>query len=248
MGLAGDRQATELVTLLSVSGVEKMHSAIQNSQARAARRTGLGLSFRWLGLALVLVLLISSVAQAADVVRVQEDWELVLDQVSESKHSPQFETLMSPFPTDENLSDFFCRITWNYSELPDFVPGGFQLQTWFGPCVLSTKDLSSEPFSTVGETVTWTQELEVDAECVYFRVKNGQSATWGAFGGTHLQLWEFPHTPDLNSYSPQVSVKGSGVTYGGNRVVRLRITAVRLYDAEGNLLSNDTTSRTVHER
>jgi hypothetical protein len=173
---------------------------------------------------------------------------LVLDQVSETKHAPQFETFMSPFPDVDDVSDFFCRVTWNYCELPDYVPGGFQLQTCFGPSVLSTKDVHSEPFSTAGETVTWTQELEVDHECVFFRIKNGQSKTWGTFGGDHLQLWEFPHRPNLNAYSPQVSVKGSGVTYGGNRVVRLRITAVRYYDAEGNLLSTDATPRVAHER
>ena len=196
----------------------------------------------------VLVLLVSSVAQAADVVRVEEDWELVLDQVSESKQAPQFETLMSPFPCDAELSDFFCRVTWNYRELPGFVPGGFQLQTWFGPFVLSKKELASPPFSTAGETVTWTQQLEVDHECVFFQIKNGVSATWGAFGGSHMQLWEFPHPPNLNHYRPEVSVERSGITYGANRVVRMRIKEVRRYDTEGNLVSTDYESRVVHQR
>ena len=196
----------------------------------------------------VLVLFASSVAQSADVVRVEEDWELVLDVVSEAKQAPQFETLMSPFHYNDELTVFFCRVTWNYRELPSYAPGGFQLQTCIGDLVLSQKGYEGEPFSTAGETVTWTQQLESSADRAFFKIKNGQSTTWGAFGGSDLQLDEYPHPPNLNNYTPDVSVSKSGITYGANRVISLRIKAIRRYGPGGELLSVDSTPRVVHQR
>lgn len=193
-------------------------------------------------------LLASSVAQATDVVRVEEDWELVLDVVSESKQAPQFETLMSPFAYDDQQWVFFCRVTWNYRELPEYVPGGFQLQTCIGDYVLSKRGLVGEAFSTTGETVTWTQQLTSSHDRAFFKIMNGQSTTWGEFGGSDLQLDEYPHPPNLNAYSTDVSVRKSGITYGANRVVLLRIKEVRRYGEDGQLVSVDSTPRVIHQR
>ena len=51
----------------------------------------------------------------------------------------------------------------------------------------------------------------------------------------------------LNGYSTDLSVTKSWISHGANRVNLLRITEVRRYDAEGNLISRDTTPRVVFE-
>jgi hypothetical protein len=170
---------------------------------------------------------------------------LVLDAVSESKQAPQFETLMCPFPV---ASDIFARVTWNYWELPDYVPGGFQMQTWAGDGLQLRRERQAGLFSTAGETVTWTQELEIDGCSVYFGIKNGQSTTWGNFGGEEMRLRLLTTASNLNGYRPVVSVDGSGINYGANRVIVLRINEVRHYDEQGQLISTDRSPLVVHER
>ena len=60
------------------------------------------------------------------VVRVEEDWMLVLNEPDGNVDSPQFHTVMSPF---SDASSFFAQVLWNYRETPDFVTGGVQLPT-----------------------------------------------------------------------------------------------------------------------
>jgi hypothetical protein len=191
----------------------------------------------------VLAFLVGSAS--ADVFRVQEDWELVLDEVSECKHAPQFETLMCPF---SELGGSFARVTWNYQELPAYVPGGFQMQTWGGDILFLRRDREGEVFSTAGETVAWTQELEIDGSDLYFRVHRGQSTTWGSFGGQDARLRLALAPENLNGYRSTISVDGSGITYGANRVLVLRIKEIRYYNEQGELLAVDPTSRIVHQR
>lgn len=186
-----------------------------------------------------------SAAQSADVERVEEDWELVLDVVSEAKHAPQFETLMSP---NSGVSGKFGRITWNYQEQPDFVPGGFQLQSWNHDFVVSTLNCDDRQLNIAGETLHWTQTMAIEDGQLVFRIKNGQSTTWGTFGSDGTKVSIRADGSELNAYDTNVSVQRSGVTYGGNRVILLRIKEVRRYDASGQLISTDTNSWTILER
>jgi hypothetical protein len=180
-----------------------------------------------------------------DIARVEEDWELVLDAPSGAKVVPQFMTVMSPY---NNLQDLYGMVTWNYREMPNFSAGGMQLQSWADDLFLYSKNFRESEFSTTGETITWTQSLKINGNYVTLQVKNGESLTWGSFGGTQMQLSEQALVSNLNGYSPETTVSNSGITYGANRVVKLRIKAVRYYDALGNLLSTDNTSHVVHER
>ena len=154
-----------------------------------------------------------------DVLRVEEDWELILDEPSNSLAAP-----------------------------PSFYSGGLQLQSWSDDLFLYSKNFREGEFSTTGETISWTQSLKVNNNILTLRIKDGQSDTWGSFGGTQMQLSELILVNNLNNYSPETSVENSAVTYGAYRVVKLRIKEVRYYDADNNLISTDNTSRVVHER
>lgn len=180
-----------------------------------------------------------------DVFRVEEDWELILDAPSDSIAVPQLMTVMSP---KGDLSDLYGMVTWNYREIPSFYAGGLQLQSWADDLFLYSKNFRESEFSTAGETITWTQSLKVANNILTLQIKNGQSVTWGAFGGTEMQLSELILVNNLNGYSPETSVDHSAVTYGAYRVVKLRIKEVRYFDADNNLITTDGTSRVVHAR
>jgi hypothetical protein len=181
---------------------------------------------------------------ATDVMQVEEDWELVLASPAAIKTAPQVETTMSPVG---NIDSVFARTTWNYREFPSFQAGGMQLQAWHGDAFLTKTNFGTNDLSTVSETVTWTQVLKTDGTVLTLKIADGQSVTWGAFGGSTLTLVGVINLPNLNEYRTEVSVDNSGITFGANRVVKLRIKAVRRKAADGTLLSTDSNSKVIHQ-
>jgi len=102
--------------------------------------------------------------------------------------------------------------------------------------------------SLSGETVRWTQVMELREGMLTFEVTDGTSSSWGSFGGQgYLKASVATPLSDLNGYDPAVSVANSGVSYGGNRVESLTLKAVRLFTATGEELA-DTTPRVVHPK
>lgn len=202
----------------------------------------------WLrdGLVAAAALVVPALAVEAEeptITRVEEDWKLVLNVPDDWVVAPQFHTVMSPFP---NQDLFYFQSTYNYRELPEFQSGGLQLQAWLNDKCLSTKNIRTEPLSYDADTVTWTQQLKTNGTNLVFQVFNGQSNSWGSFGGegTAIQLgWT---GGNLNTYSPSVSAAGSYITYGSNRVDLLAITQVRYY-ADNTLVTVDDTLRVVYE-
>jgi len=179
---------------------------------------------------------------APQVVRVEEDWVLVLNQPNDSVNSPQFHTIMSP---TGNIDGFYAQVVWNYREIPDFMAGGLQLQLWNGEEAIQFKSDREDPLSTAAETIRWTQALETNDGTLSFRITDGQSVTWGDFGeGLHLASAGGPAA--LNGYSPEVSVQNTCITYGANRVNVLAIGQVRYYGSSG-LIYVDETPRIVYQ-
>jgi len=180
------------------------------------------------------------------VVRVEEDWELVLNQPNGAVTAPQFHTIMSPYG---NLDSLFAQVTWNYRELGTFNGGGMQMQGWNGEVSIVERSFLTEPMSNAAETVRWTQTLETNGTQMTFLISNGQSTTWGTFGypGNNMKINASIELPTLNTYSTDVSVQSSGISFGTNRVERLAIREVRWYGPSG-LLSVDTTPHVLFER
>jgi len=211
------------------------------------RRLGLSLARACVGAVagfVVLATSVGSVAQAQEpepIMRVEEDWQLVLNEPDGDLMAPQLHTLMSPLG---HLDSFYVQVTWNYRELPEFEPGGFQVQGWEGQTFKHLKNSDGTPFSEAAETITWTQVLATNGNEVGFVILNGQSTTWGAFGGSETIVGGSVGVDNLNNYSPQTSVQNSCVTYGTNRVALLAITQVRYYGTSG-LLWVDTTPRVL---
>jgi hypothetical protein len=176
------------------------------------------------------------------IVRIEEDWEMRLNDPAAGMSSPQFHTVMSP---DGSLGGKYAQVLWNYRETPDYRPGGVQLQCYEGDSLVRSRTVESRSLSTVAEVIRWTQALSTDGTQLTLQVFDGTSTTWGTFGND-MRLDESTSVSTLAGYDPQHSVTSSGVTYGSNRVDLLVITAVRYYTNDG-LFAVDPTVRTVYE-
>lgn len=184
----------------------------------------------------------SQVVSTEPIVRVEEDWGLVLNVPDDFVNSPQFHTVMSATSDTES---FYAQVVWNYRETPDFAAGGLELQLWNGDDLSQTKSGREDQLSMTTETVLWTQVLETNGGVLQFRVENGSSVTWGTFG-SGLQVTIPGGPPNLNNYSPEVSIRSSCVTYGTNRVDILAILSVRYYSASGLVAVDDTPKIVVY--
>ncbi len=182
--------------------------------------------------------------EAVDVMRVEQDWEVVLNEPGTDIDAPQFHTVISPFG---NLDSFYLQVCWNYREEPDFVPGGMQLQAWQGEDPAGKKSYREDKLSTFAETITWTQTMQTNGSVLTLGIINGSSTTWGSFGGADTSLSGNVGVANLNGYSTDTSVYNSWISYGANRVNTLRITEVRRYDRDGKLISRDQTPRVVFQ-
>jgi hypothetical protein len=180
------------------------------------------------------------------IVRIEEDWELVLGEPDAANVAPQVTTSISP---SDDLNGYYAAFELNHQSQPDFSAGGLQLQLWSGETPLGKyKRPGSELLSTSGEVVTWTQSMSLGDDGLTFEILNGQSTTWGSFGGQGYMKAQVDGGPDdLNDYRPQVSVANSGVGFASNRVASLTLKRVRAFTADGQMVE-DGTSRAVYPR
>lgn len=182
------------------------------------------------------------------VLRVEEDWELMVSSPDSTTTAPQ--VTCATFPVSESTS--LCAVfELNHQTQPSFVSGGIQLQIWEGPRLLDSRKFPrSETMASPGERVTWTQTMTLapgaQESYLTFEIVNGQSATWGLFGGQgYLRSTVATSLQDLNDYNPRLSVLNSGVGYAANRVQSLTLREVRLVLSDGQVL-RDTTVRSVY--
>lgn len=201
----------------------------------------------WLGLGLLLLLSRGQAVrgdESTDVIKVEEDWELVIAEPDTSTDSPQITCVFAP---TADVNEGYAAFDLNHRSEYSYVPGGLQLHVWNPnqPIVVDSSQ-HHEMLSHDGETVTWTQRLRLTDHVLSVRVKNGHSETWGDFGAYgDIVVAVYAGLDNLNGYSPDVSVANSGVSFGGNRVVSLTLKKVRWYSVYG-LLNEDDTPRQVH--
>jgi hypothetical protein len=161
-------------------------------------------------------------AETPRVVRLEEHWELKLAQPDRDRSAPQTTMVMSPNGSLEGTHFFF---TLNHCSVPDYQPGGMQVQAWAGDQLLADGVADeSGPLAYAEETVRWVQRLSLEDGTLNFQVLNGESETWGAFGGDDLSLAVATSENSLNSYKPAISLTESQVSYAENRVVSLTLT------------------------
>jgi hypothetical protein len=249
MGLAAarDRQAAE--GFLSIRGcrmswacrARRLSSRWGDERRWRERVAGLVLSW----MAVMNIAAAVNAQEQAAIVRVEEDWELVVGEPDPEATAPQVTCVISPV---EDLNGRYASIELNHQTQPDFASGGVHLQTWHGEDALDTQDSAQQdPLSQEAETVRWTQSMQLTDCGLKFAVA-GESATWGQFGGEgELRATVSTSLSSLNEYRPSTSVARSGVGFASNRVTRLVLKEVRYYSAQG-LLSRDNSERMVYPK
>lgn len=186
----------------------------------------------------------SAQAPATPITKVEEDWELVVGEPDPDNNAPQ--VFIVNTPTD-NLNGSYAVFEINNLSLPDYYGGGLQLQSWWGETNTSNIHHSSlRTLATTGESITFTTQMRVQDGQIRYRVKDGVSTTWGAFGGTSLTITRWTNLSDLSGYSPETSATNSRVGFSGNRVQKLELKRVRYYSGL-DLVSTQELSRVVHD-
>jgi hypothetical protein len=189
-------------------------------------------------------------AATDDVIRIDEDWELVITEPDAGLAAPQVQTVMSPF---QNMEGFYICFLVNHRNNPEAAVGGLEVQFWYGDYQLGAQRMDQTVLDLANETITWTQRLMIkqngwDDHYLCFRIVDGQSVSWGPFGGNeplHMNL-DTTQT-SLAGYSSSFTVANSGVFYSSNRVARLVLKEVRAYDANETLLFIESTPVTVFD-
>jgi hypothetical protein len=180
----------------------------------------------------------------AQIVRVEEDWKMVVEEPESESVAPQVTCVISPVG---DVNSLYAALTLNHQGLPEFTPGGMQLQIWNNETSIINKNYPNNAvLSLADETITWTQSMELKDGQLTFEVINGNSDTWGAFGSQgYLKAIVDTTMQNLNNYSPDVSVKNSAIGFASNRVHSLVLEKVRYITSTGAVIE-DNTQRSVH--
>ena len=172
------------------------------------------------------------------IVRIEEDWELLVKLPDNDVTAPQIITAFTPL---ENLAGIHATFEINHISSVAFASGGLHLSTWCGETHLAVVHAGNfASMFTDGEIVRWTQSIEVADGELTFEIKDGSSTTWGAFGGNgSLRLQLSSTLENLDSYRPTASISNSEVSYAGNRVQNLSMKRVRYIRASGHVESEN---------
>jgi hypothetical protein len=150
--------------------------------------------------------------------------------------APQLTAVISP---QADTNSYYAVFAINHRALPDFAGGGLQLQVWRDNTAEAYTDFHNDSmlnYREAQETISWTQAVQVNDGILTFEILNGNSQTWGQFGGgDDLRISVPTSLTDLNGYSPAVSAGNSGISYAANRVRSLTINKIRLITASGQV-------------
>ena len=172
--------------------------------------------------------------QGANIVSIEEHWELSVGKPTPERSSPQASMIMSP---SLDLSGTFFIFTLNHKSLPDFSAGGMQVQEWED---VNLRDTHNGPqagaLTEEDEMITWTQRMTVQDGLLSFEIVDGSSQTWTSFGGEgYLKLSATTTLDNLNHYRVFNSLSESEVGYAGNRVESLVLRKLRWVTDDGEV-------------
>jgi len=177
--------------------------------------------------------------------RVEEDWEVVIDQPDLVAEGPQITTSMTPH---EDIAGLFFAFNINYRGEDPYETGGLEVVAYDGDTILQVDTQHEKLLEFDNEVIRWTQLMRLTGGgAIDYKILNGQSSTWGNFGqgsGTNLDLSQLINMTQFTDYHPDTSLKFSGVGWQGNRVQSMALVKVRYY-LGGELIAIDDTRREI---
>jgi hypothetical protein len=178
------------------------------------------------------------------ITKVEERWSLLVLEPDPTVASPQVSTQMARNTTTSR----HCNFHINASDIPQYEPGGMQLQTWrYNTNTSVATSTNRTIMGTPNELVTWTQRLYKGPTTgkLRFGISEAASTTWGDFSGVEVEIPS--GSTNLDDYTVEYSQNNSGVTFGANRVTTLILVSYKKYDVSG-LTYEDLTPRVVFSK
>lgn len=168
----------------------------------------------------------------AEVIRIEEHWELAITEADSQTNAPQVMLHFSPFGGD---SDTHFEVDLNHALLPQYSPGGYQVRAMQGDSLVGeARLLPNSRLNSASETISWIQIAQKQPAGWAFAVGFGTSQSWGSFGGPETVV-TLPGVTLPVKYSPEDSVSSSGVIFAKNRVERLTLKKVRFYTSDNQV-------------
>ena len=197
-----------------------------------------------MGMALLILMRGISFGGDTTVVRVEEEWEVLIGSPDPFLDMPQIVTVFGPADPNTGVHAVF---ELNHGTLPEFGEGGMQLQYWSGETLKGyRRQKAPTEFSTAGETVKFTTVTEIENGNLTMSVTNGKSRTFGNFGDeSSLRIQVQTNLSNLDGMSLENSVLHSKVTYGANHVQKFQRNRVQMLNADGDVVATDTQVREV---
>jgi len=203
-------------------------------------------AFRRIGLAAAMLTLCSLPAANSNEpalagepwVRVEEDWELVVNEPDELVHCPQLTIYLTP---DVNRSDMYFQLQLNHAAEASFSGGGFRVSALQNEWSVDEARSQTRALLNVNnDVVRWTSVMAVHNGEVLYAIKDGSCQAWGAFGGPeYLLRMPAEGLQDLSRYTPVQSAEDVDVGFGSNRVRSLILKRVRAYREDGTYVVID---------
>jgi hypothetical protein len=135
-----------------------------------------------------------------------------------------------------DLGGVHFQFTLNHVTAPQYAPGGMQVQLWDGEQLVDESAAHEDgTFRFADEVIHWVQRVSLENETLTFEVLNGESETWGSFGGNDLSLSTPTTLTGLNEYRPGISLTESQVGYAENRVASLTLTKLVWVTEDGEV-------------
>ncbi|MDE0862773.1 MAG: hypothetical protein OSA98_03230 [Rubripirellula sp.] len=173
-------------------------------------------------------------ASDATVYKVEEDWEMVVNEPDVSNNSPQITFFTSP---GHGFDDSYFQLQMNYHADEAYSSGGFHVASVHqGRTVDEARSVTRKSFSTDDDVVRWTSVMAVINNQALFAIRDGYGREWGHFGGpNYLVRMVSSPVPDLSTYQYQQSLQSVDIGFGRNRISRITLKAVRLFYTDGRV-------------
>jgi hypothetical protein len=183
--------------------------------------------------ALSICLSLATSAKSGDddpIVRIEQDWEITLNQPDGTTASPQITLLLSPALN----SQVVMIVTLNYQDTPNFYPGGVQVQLWDGEACLGYYNHGTSVVVKNSEKWNFTTFIETRGSKLTGGISKGTFPTFGNIPSGGATVSASKAIASFPNYTTIDTLKRSGVLLGDIRVQSIKIKQVRVYDAEGD--------------
>lgn len=190
------------------------------------------------------LLALAATSSADDIVRIEEDWTVLVQNSAPEIQAPQITNVISP---SASTAGQFGVFELNHGTQAEFITGGAQVQIWDNDVPLDFHNsIEGRLLSKHFDRLQYTLAMEIVGGQLRYEIINGQSRSWGDFtSGDDISASVATPLTNLSGYSRDHSLAASTVNVAAHRVYMIYQSRVRYYSAAG-LHHTDTAYKTVH--